>query len=143
MGTGDYVQVEPFEASETCWLMMRTQVSERDLFSMFRHHKRLFRSVLSASSSSSLTSFLSPRIVVHFFRESTERCKLLDRKLLSTFFFLMHKDVHNRCFYRHLSQLAVEHVETMFVKVDVEKVTSPCSLCIIFIACTFPRLLSL
>ncbi|EKX33241.1 hypothetical protein GUITHDRAFT_120556 [Guillardia theta CCMP2712] len=44
MGTGDYVQV-----------------SERDLFSMFRHHKR------------------------------------------------------------HLSQLAVEHVETMFVKVDVEK----------------------
>uniref|UniRef100_A0A7S0EV19 Thioredoxin domain-containing protein n=1 Tax=Hanusia phi TaxID=3032 RepID=A0A7S0EV19_9CRYP len=62
MGTGEY-----------------REVSERDLFSMFRHHKR---------------------IIIHFHRESTERCKLLDK---------------------HLATLAAEHVETLFVKIDVEK----------------------
>ncbi|KAJ9459414.1 Thioredoxin domain-containing protein 9-like protein [Diplonema papillatum] len=41
------------------------------------------------------------RVVVHFYREATERCKLLNE---------------------HLVKVAPKHWETMFTKVDVEKV---------------------
>ena len=42
----------------------------------------------------------SPRIVCHFYRESTFRCKIVDK---------------------HLALLAPKHVETKFVKIDAEK----------------------
>ena len=42
----------------------------------------------------------SPRIVCHFFRDSTFRCKIVDK---------------------HLALLAPKHLETKFVKIDAEK----------------------
>merc|ERR1719199_888692 len=42
----------------------------------------------------------SKRTVVHFYRNSTERCKIVDM---------------------HLSQLAPKHIETRFVKINAEK----------------------
>lgn len=42
----------------------------------------------------------SHRVVCHFFRDSTFRCKIVDK---------------------HLAELAPKHVETKFIKIDVEK----------------------